>query len=351
MQQHNQEVFLIEGLQPTWLQTRGWQWGYILTSRLIGGPIVGLSAGLIALVFFGLEGGPIVGLRVGLPLGFVDILRFEWLRQQRLLTKPATYGWSVANVMIVSLIVGLIIVLSSRGMVPPITGLIFGSIVGLIFGLRDKRQSSGNDIQPVEALHWSWRKALRGGLIGGLIAGLLMLIGELGNVSPALTCFHVASQSFCVRVTDSMIPVLTIGGLIGVIFSGLSREITETKSVPNQGIWLSIRNAIFGGLIVGLIGFLLFGLEDELIVGLILGLILGPLFGLIGALWYGGLDVIQHYTLRLILIIQGHTPANYARFLDYAADRIFLQKVGGGYRFIHRLLLEHFAEIAETRKA
>jgi hypothetical protein len=36
-------------------------------------------------------------------------------------------------------------------------------------------------------------------------------------------------------------------------------------------------------------------------------------------------------------------PWNYARFLDYAVDRIFLQKVGGGYIFIHRLLMEHFA--------
>jgi hypothetical protein len=34
---------------------------------------------------------------------------------------------------------------------------------------------------------------------------------------------------------------------------------------------------------------------------------------------------------------------NYARFLGYCCDRIFLQKVGGGYIFIHRLLLEHFA--------
>ena len=58
-----------------------------------------------------------------------------------------------------------------------------------------------------------------------------------------------------------------------------------------------------------------------------------------------GLDVIQHYTLRLILWHRGHTPRNYARFLDYATERIFLQKVGGGFIFIHRLLMEHFAEL------
>ncbi|MDJ0592593.1 MAG: hypothetical protein QNJ72_21810 [Pleurocapsa sp. MO_226.B13] len=38
-------------------------------------------------------------------------------------------------------------------------------------------------------------------------------------------------------------------------------------------------------------------------------------------------------------------PWNYARFLDYAAERIFLRKVGGGYIFIHRMLLEHFARM------
>jgi hypothetical protein len=42
---------------------------------------------------------------------------------------------------------------------------------------------------------------------------------------------------------------------------------------------------------------------------------------------------------------KGSIPWNYARFLDYATDRIFLQKVGGGYIFVHRMLLEHFARM------
>jgi hypothetical protein len=68
-------------------------------------------------------------------------------------------------------------------------------------------------------------------------------------------------------------------------------------------------------------------------------------FGSMAALWYGGLDVIYHYTLRLILsFTQPCLPLNLARFLDHCAERVFLQKVGGGYIFIHRLLLEYFAE-------
>jgi hypothetical protein len=69
--------------------------------------------------------------------------------------------------------------------------------------------------------------------------------------------------------------------------------------------------------------------------------------GLIAFLWYAGLDMIQHFVLRLILWYQGHIPGNYHRFLDDAADHIFLQSVGRGYIFIHRLLLEHFAGLNE----
>jgi hypothetical protein len=39
----------------------------------------------------------------------------------------------------------------------------------------------------------------------------------------------------------------------------------------------------------------------------------------------------------------GYAPWNYTRFLKYATDRLFLQKVGGGYIFVHRMLMEHFA--------
>lgn len=38
---------------------------------------------------------------------------------------------------------------------------------------------------------------------------------------------------------------------------------------------------------------------------------------------------------------------NIIRFLDYATERIFLRKVGGGYIFIHRLLQDYFAELWE----
>jgi len=61
----------------------------------------------------------------------------------------------------------------------------------------------------------------------------------------------------------------------------------------------------------------------------------GKVFGLI----FGSLACIQHYVLRIILWRNGFAPLNYVRFLNCAVGRIFLRKVGGGYIFVHRLLL------------
>jgi len=58
------------------------------------------------------------------------------------------------------------------------------------------------------------------------------------------------------------------------------------------------------------------------------------------ALLLGGLACLRHGVLRFLLWRAGSIPWNYPRFLDYAAEHILLRKVGGGYIFIHRLLLD-----------
>ncbi len=64
----------------------------------------------------------------------------------------------------------------------------------------------------------------------------------------------------------------------------------------------------------------------------------GLLFGLAAA--------VQHYILRFWLW-QTHTfPWKAQLFLDDTTTRIFLRRVGGGYSFVHRLLLDHFADLS-----
>lgn len=398
MQTHNQEILLIESLQPSWLSSPLWQWLYIISSRFINGV---LCSAIYVIVFWALLKylwtpnttiilGPTLVLTpfLGISIGLIDRLRMNWFHQHPDNMKR-NFFWSfyykvLLTGYICSLIFGLLCTLTyivsgalyygriqadfdtpdllGFGLIPKVIladlvpedwffpglffGLIFGTIFGLLFGLRRGRQSLENDIQTVEALRWNRYKALRGGLIGissGLIFGVY-----LGYQIAFANWIQVGKLDSWPSIPSDLLQISWVcslaGGLIGAMLNGLQPEIIETKTAPNQGIGLSFRNATSSGLLIGLIcgaGGLFFGKGVALMVGL--------MFGLPIAFWYGGLDIIQHYTLRLIFIIQGHTPRNYARFLDYAVDLIFLQKVGGGYRFIHRMLLEHSAEMYEEK--
>jgi hypothetical protein len=77
------------------------------------------------------------------------------------------------------------------------------------------------------------------------------------------------------------------------------------------------------------------------------GLVVGPAVGLQN----GGSAYLKHYVLRILLWRDDYAPWNYIRFLDYAAERAFLRKVGGGYIFTHRLLMEYFATLEPTKQA
>jgi eukaryotic-like serine/threonine-protein kinase len=346
MQEHNQTLFLLEGLEPSWLSTRRWKAFYFFVSRFVSGLMIGLIINWTT-GSYTVKEGVILGFSAGIAIGVIDFLRFEWLRQRIQIRKSLTLQWKVTYVLVMCLISGLIFWLLSPGQVPP-ASLSLGLLFGLFFGLRGSRQSAENDIEIFEALSWSWHKAVTGGWTGAIVGLSLWLFFAL------IFDWKIFGPLFdrwlfgAIRILTEGLFSMLLFGLIGAIFNGLHPKIIETKSAPNQGIHLSIRNGIVVGLVVGLFAWLLSGPVfggrgfEPLSIGL------G--YWLLVALWYGGFDVIQHYTLRLILLIQGHTPANYARFLDYSVDRIFLQKVGGGYRFIHRLLLEHFAEMGEAKR-
>ncbi|VXD11614.1 conserved hypothetical protein [Planktothrix serta PCC 8927] len=54
-------------------------------------------------------------------------------------------------------------------------------------------------------------------------------------------------------------------------------------------------------------------------------------------------EKIEQFVIRWVLYKDGNIPWNYQRFLNDATRKLFLQKTGDRYRFINRLLQEHFA--------
>jgi len=80
-----------------------------------------------------------------------------------------------------------------------------------------------------------------------------------------------------------------------------------------------------------------------LLQGPVVGLVVGLSFGLLGGLVFGGTAYLAHYALSFFLWCTGAIPWHYVRFLEETTERILLQRVGGGYRFIHPLFQEYFA--------
>jgi hypothetical protein len=150
-----------------------------------------------------------------------------------------------------------------------------------------------------------------------------------------------------------------IGGPIVALIGGFTTRQMVTRTIPNEGIRRSLRNALISLLTVGLIVGLVFGLfvglasglywygrgKDGLIVEVEEALIVGLFVGLFVGLSNGGSAYIKHYVLRFLLWWNNYAPGKYIQFLDYAAERVFLRKVGGGYIFPHRLLMEYFATL------
>ncbi|BAZ22628.1 hypothetical protein NIES4073_35150 [Kalymmatonema gypsitolerans NIES-4073] len=251
-----------------------------------------------------------------------------------------------------------------------LTGLIYGIVVGFIAGLGGGLNfglvcgivgalvgiitiTISNHIEIMETLTWSWEKAKKSmtfALIAGQLFGLV---------------FGVISK----RLNDGFILGLMIGLVASLIagFNGglLTNQVVETKIYANQGIYKSFSNSMVLGLISGficalvseLINRLTMGEGDKLIDRVTLG-IAGGLLGKSSSALFGGLigllasgiaggggGCIEHLALRLILYFNRFIPWNYAEYLDYCCtDLLFLQRIGGRYRFINNMLQEYFAK-------
>ncbi|MEM7118485.1 MAG: NACHT domain-containing protein [Chloroflexota bacterium] len=260
---------------------------------------------------------------------FIERLQFTWL-------PPTSKKWFW---LINGLGFGLGFGLGSRlGFTFPLS-LLSGILVALSSLLLFEPESK---IELVEEIYWGhsinflW---LRIPFVSGLLFGLLF--GPERGLVFGLVVGLIAASLFVLLIV-----------LIRMI---KSREVVS-RMQPNQGIKLSFRNALkmmmpfglVGGLIGGLIGILGRGLLIESLVGGLVGfLISGLLFGLIG---YGGTAVIRHYALRYALYRANILPHPFSdkklvAFLDAMAERLILRRVGGGWIFIHRTLLEYFAEL------
>jgi DNA polymerase III delta prime subunit len=326
MMKQNESIFYIDGLQPSWLPADRYR-QYKLISTLLFGFIYSVIFSLLFVPPGGLRswliGGLSYALETGLPYGLV------------------------------------------------------GGLIGFPFGVLSGVRSNGllypyvARIGPfAEELSWTlpsyrklWRETGSGllfGLIGSLIGMLLFSVlgSPLGGLVGGLL-FGLFASLFT--------------GLFAALQASIRSNELPQRARPNQGIYYARKNAVgtfliiamvcilmglvlgitVGALIAMLIGGFTRWLLNGLVGGLLLGIPLGLFSGLLGGtLKYGGESIVQHYTLRYLLSRAKILPfpfrdSHLVAYLDAMKERIFLRRVGGGWIFIHRSFMEHFAQLAD----
>ena len=260
----------------------------------------------------------------------IERMQPDWLPEfgkRRLATR---LGYWLSVKLIFGLFFGLLFGLIGWLREWPIPGLIFG----LIFGLNE---GPGDNIKTVDSLTWNRKTAAIGG-IAGLIVGFIvgLIAGLIAGLRNGLA-FGLL--------------LMPIAALLG----GLRVQEVVWATYPGQRLSLSTRNFLLSflifvlvlALIVGLLGWMGIGQIAEQIAGLSVALIAGLIMsaGWIAGKRYGGFAVIQHYFLRLLMKVNHLLPWKLIPFLDYCTDLVFLRRVGGGYIFVHRMLMEHFADM------
>jgi hypothetical protein len=59
----------------------------------------------------------------------------------------------------------------------------------------------------------------------------------------------------------------------------------------------------------------------------------------------GGDALTKHIALRIVLAWNGYAPFRFDLLLNYCTERLLLQRIGGRYRFMHKLLQDYFAKM------
>lgn len=193
-------------------------------------------------------------------------------------------------------------------------------------------------VETVESLGWSWPWAALGfglGVLLGLALGVLAAWLDRRTNTPWLALLSAA------------------GGVLLMVENALLRGELRLRTKPGQGVDQSRRNGVMvAGLVIA--ATFVLGAIGVAIAAAVMGsralvpaaawlLWLALYLGIGSGLAFGLLAYLQHRRLCHILHDRGHLPPDLADFLNYAAERNLLRKVGGGYTFIHALLQDYFA--------
>lgn len=187
-------------------------------------------------------------------------------------------------------------------------------------------------------IRWVW---LTSGLFMGLIFGL----------------YSGISNGIFKGLISGLFLGIALGLASSLVYGSIQvfKEDISASVKPNQGIFLSLKNTVVFLvaclpvliLLNALASLVFMAHLDEYLSDRIIAAT--SLLVVWASVATSGMACIQHFALRFSLYTAGWIPWNYAHFLNYCTELLLLQRVGGRYRFIHRLVQERFAAMPLER--
>lgn len=190
-------------------------------------------------------------------------------------------------------------------------------------------------------------------LMGSVVTILAIILGSIiyfstGSLSQAIS----ASKAFCILLFLICFLALIITSIILLFLRSPSEiRISTTQHIRQSArtfSFIAFANLLLLGLsILLLICFSLMGYITPQAQGVLASIItllflfIVPLF----VSFFSGRPLTDYTSLRIVIWINDLAPRNLSNFLDLVErNYAFLLKISGGYIFIHRLLMEHFAD-------
>lgn len=402
LRQHGRRSFFLVDLQPSWLP-RGERWIYALATRLTAG----LLLGCLWMSSFHI----LLGASLGIAAGVVDAAAF--LRPRPARTPPRKRD-AAYYCLTLAICTWMALALASE-LVPedPLYGALIAAIFCSFFCLRGAHRHVTDDLRA--ALHPGFSTSgFLWGALPGLVFALWVLVSRpalratwvLGGAAALvlgviLGLLAASDRRSRINERRNRLGLALLGVLLGILSLVVLKVLIELLVQANSGAGRSQRSYVDLGPFLVVVTLVWGGshlmryrhgahllrrnrlaawLRTSVINGLVV-LVLGvgielafdvafegwlqalesyrPYTGLcqiafLVLLATGGLDVLQHYILRLLLYCRGRMPWRYGGFLDCAVSNGLLSRdVDGSYVFFHDLLLDHFAEQppAEHRSA
>ena len=267
-------------------------------------------------------------------------------------------------------------------------GLLVMGCIGLSLGLlRQLMAETEIKATKQQVLQWdlhAWIKPLKMVLRDGLIWYLLIVLGlsrdkidlQIDRYFPMGAWVervygwieYIAAWSDYIFIDN----ILIMGGCFAFAFallnqtqkgalSSLFKEVAYTSKTyppPDKVLIQATKEQLVQGIIIFLVCGFLVSFVCSLIFEWYAGVAVGGLVGLsLGVMvaWSTTIEnTIKHYTLRFFLAQLGHLPYAFStqelvNYLDWMEDRWLWHRVGRGWRFHHKVILEYFANRSQVK--